>query len=316
MLIDLPNDRTAWLIGDPHMGREFKAGVPIDRRGERERMQRELLEQELAKDVNVNVTVGDLFDSPFISFGDLMWVIAAYKRAARNRPMTSFIIYPGNHCLSRQPGVQGAFHLFSEAMEGVPNIQICWRVTHTGDMTIVPWSWTETAAQQLEGIRSVHPVVLGHWDLESFGGDDSHLCPTAALVERGAQRIYTGHWHMPGDYEVDGVTVVCTGSLMPYGHAEDPDGDLYVTLTADELADIDPATLREKCVRLLLAPGETPPADLDCLALTVKRADAEGGANEVEAVSLDGFDWQQTIDAELEGVDPAVDRYIRDRLRV
>src|SRR3546814_20896947 len=86
----------------------------------------------------------------------------------------------------------------------------------------------------------------------SFGGDDSHICPTAALKAKFGDglTIYSGHYHLPGEYEVDGHTVVCTGSMEPYSHAEDPSGDLYVTLTLAELEARD--DLHDKCVRVLL----------------------------------------------------------------
>src|SRR3546814_16299307 len=65
-------------------------------------------------------------------------------------------------------------------------------------------------------------LFRSHWDLQSFGGDDSHICPTAALKAKFGDglTIYSGHYHLPGEYEVDGHTVVCTGSMEPYSHAD------------------------------------------------------------------------------------------------
>src|SRR3546814_19137811 len=75
------------------------------------------------------------------------------------------------------------------------------------------------------------------------------LFPYTTLFRSGLT-IYSGHYHLPGEYEVDGHTVVCTGSMEPYSHAEDPSGDLYVTLTLAELEARD--DLHDKCVRVLL----------------------------------------------------------------
>jgi len=59
--------RKGWLIGDPHLGRDFRNGTPLNRRGEREAMQLAQFKEELATpDVHLIVMVGDLFDKPFV----------------------------------------------------------------------------------------------------------------------------------------------------------------------------------------------------------------------------------------------------------
>lgn len=125
-------------------------------------------------------------------------------------------------------------------------------------------------------------MVLHH-DLESFGGNTDYMVPAAELMELfpNCRKIVTGHWHLEGEYQVDGIDVSCTGSLEPYSHGEDPNGEIYLTLTLDELAARDPATLADKCVRVLLREGEELPVALDCLQLTGKRI----GIDEAESVA-------------------------------
>src|SRR3546814_15861232 len=68
MKFSLNNGKTVALIGDPHLGRKFENGVPLHRRGERERNQLANFQDQLAQDVDNVVMVGDLFDHPHVGF--------------------------------------------------------------------------------------------------------------------------------------------------------------------------------------------------------------------------------------------------------
>ena len=52
---------TLQLIGDVHAGKKFEAGVPLHRRGDRERMQIEQFRAELAAVTGPVVQAGDIF---------------------------------------------------------------------------------------------------------------------------------------------------------------------------------------------------------------------------------------------------------------
>jgi hypothetical protein len=78
----------------------------------------------------------------------------------------------------------------------------------------------------------------------------------------------------------DGIRLVCTGSMLPYAHGE---GDTYVTKWLEEIGD--PAQYKDKCLRVLLRPGEELP-EIDCLQLTAKRVQGE----EIEQVTFEEFD--------------------------
>ncbi|SKB63475.1 metallophosphoesterase family protein [Sphingopyxis flava] len=310
MKFSLTNGKTVALIGDPHLGRKFENGVPLHRRGERERKQLTNFQEQLAQDVDIVVSMGDTFDHPAVSNRVVMDVYNAVEAAAVDRTV---IIIAGNHDLPRNLTTIGAFEILEALLDGNPNVMIVRKPTLYRGLAIFPWEWDVSAFAQVEAFPSGEAeVALGHWDLQSFGGDDSHICPTAALKAKFGDdlAIYSGHYHLPGDYEVDGHIVHCTGSMEPYSHAEDPDGSLYVTLTLEELEARD--DLHDKCVRVLLAEGEELPSDLDCLALTAKRAAKED--TEVGEITLGDFNWSSILAQKLEPLTPEVRGFIEERL--
>lgn len=263
-------DRGINLIGDSHLGKEFKTGVAIHRRGEREAQLFEALRLELAISCNSSIMVGDLFDGPHVSKAVVARAIDMYRARATLTPTRQFFVLAGNHDRSRQPGTVSAFDLFQRGVAGVPNITVVTELTYVEaiDTLLCPWQWGVTALDQLVDAQPAS-LAIGHWDLQSFGGNDDHLCPTKRLEELGVKEIWGGHYHLAGDYEVDGHTVHCTGSMLPLTHAEDSTGETYVTLTLDELEAADPASLYHKAVRVIAKRGSIIP-DIDCLALTVK----------------------------------------------
>lgn len=312
MLIDHKDG--VWLMGDPHLGRDFRNGTPLHRRGEREIMQREQFRAELRPENAKNVVmVGDLFDKPFVSLSVITTAIRDVIEAAQERPDTMYYFMAGNHDLSRQIGVQAAWQVFELAVGWVPNIQVVSEPIAVQGMMLYPWQWEVTALEQVEKYGGPScDIAIGHWDMKDFGGDTSHMCPAGALKALNPNVvIYSGHYHEEKDYEVEGHTVHCTGSLQPYAHGE---GDMYVTLTADEaLAQAE--DLRDKCVRILLQPGEDLP-EIDCLQLTRKLVDQEAEELEVGTVGLGSFNMEATLEQEFETneVPTEVRDFIKDRM--
>lgn len=310
MKFSLNNGKTVALIGDPHIGRKFENGVPLHRRGERERKQLANFQEQLAQDSDIVVCVGDVFDHPFVGFKVVLDVYNAVAAAAVDREI---FLLAGNHDLPRNLEVVGAFEMLEALLDGHANVTIVRKPWVGGGLALFPWDWSRTSLEQVaDAFAGVAEIAIGHWDLQSFGGDDSHICPTAALKAKFGDElaIYSGHYHLPGEYEVDGHTVICTGSMEPYSHAEDPDGSLYVTLTLTELEGRD--DLHDKCVRVLLAEGEELPDDLDCLALTAKRAPKDGA--EIGEISLGDFDWSRILAEKLKPLAPEVREFIEVRL--
>ena len=320
-LYDTDDGHTVWLIGDPHLGRRFETGVPLHRRGEREAGQLVRFKEELATDCDTNIMVGDLFDHPQVALSVIVEAAEAYLQAADARPDTEFFAMAGNHDKSRNLSAIGAWEVFSRLIAGRrPNLHVVDVPGQVEDIAFFPWEWGVSAIDQIEARfpkrNKEIALAVGHWDLHSFGGNDDHLAPTALLMERfpNLQQITSGHYHLEGNWPVGDHSVLCTGSMEPYSHAEDPDGELYVTLSVDELAATDPADLFNKHVRVLLRDGDELPTGLDCLALTGKRVTADEGDAETVAERLGAFDWSAILEECLKDVPPFVREFIDERL--
>lgn len=317
MLID-GGCRKTWLIGDPHLGKRFEVGVPLHRRGEREAHQMALFVEELATpNVDMVVMVGDLFDHPYVGYAIVKETADAVLAAAHARPNVTFIMMAGNHDLPRNITQVGAFHAFDRMVSGrFPNLLVLFKPTIVSDVAFMPWEWGRTTKDQVNDFHraSVRKVIV-HQDLKSFGKDD-HLVPVTELVETfgDAIEIYGGHYHEPGVYRVEGRDVHCTGSLEPYSHGEDSAGSRYVTLSRDDLLAADPAEFRDKCVRVLLRPGEDVP-EIDALAITHERVRGtgqdDGGG---EQTSLSTLDWGGILAKKLAPLHPVVKAFIEERL--
>lgn len=310
-----------WLIGDPHLGRKFEVGVPAHRRGEREARQLRKFIEQLAAPGDMVVMVGDLFDNPYVSHTIVKQAIDAVLAAAINRPSTLFIMMAGNHDMPRKVTATAAFNVFKVACHRrYPNLFILTKPALIGEVAFFPWEWDRNAVDQVTSLArtargSAGPVAaVGHWDLSSFGGEDLHLAPVVALRDAfGTVPLYSGHYHAPRDYVVDGVTIHGTGSLEPYGHGEDPEGLIYVTMTLAEALAAPPDSLRDKCVRITLAPGEEKPT-LDAFAVTAVPAQRVQSDNGGGSLSLDKFDWPGIVRAALDPLDPEVRAFIQERL--
>lgn len=305
--------KSGWLIGDPHFGRNFANGTPLHRRGDRERMQREQFLAELNLDYQTIVMVGDLFDKPVVPLTILSQVIQDVKDVALERYDVDFVFMAGNHDKSRQLDQMGAWEIFSMAVGWIDNVHIVDDYTVIDDVAYFGWDWSSTAAEQVARLSTGPALgikhVVGHWDLIDFGGDTSHMVPVKQLLAINPNiEIYSGHYHIEGVHTVEGVNVNCTGSMQPYAHGE---GDMYVTLTVDEALARD--DLYDKCVRIMLQPGEILP-DIDCLQLTSTREAAVDEPIEIEISTV--FNMHDTLElafAENE-VPDQVQIFIKEKL--
>lgn len=306
-------DGRAHLVGDPHLGRKFETGVPLHRRGEREAMQFAKFEAELnTPNVDLVVEVGDLFDHPHVGYHV---VLKTYEllRDARNE----VVVMSGNHDEPRNTSMVSAIDLLEELCAPLPHVQVVRRKpVQVGDLALFPWDWTTTAEQQVYDLVQTGEVhaCIGHWDLISFGGDESHIAPTKAILGTIGSNVelYSGHYHIEGTFKVDGVNVHCTGSMEPYSHGEDPNGERYVTMTLAEL-EASQADLTDMCVRILLVEGEELPTDLNCLALTAKRQRAD--ELELEEIDTDNFSWKEILESSLDGLPQHVRDFIDDKMK-
>lgn len=291
------------ILGDPHLGRTFRKGVPAHRLGEREALVRADFYRQLDPGKNpVHVCMGDLFNDPKVSYETLAFAIAAYTDMALTHPETQFFILQGNHDKSRDAGVVAAWDIFVRCMIGISNVTpVTAPMTHER-YGFLPWHPTLSAAELLAELGDCRArgidVLFGHWDTDPR--TQSHnLIPTEAMAEEGILVAYTGHVHRPATFLRDGVSVIQVGSMQPYAQGEDGGQSpevRYVTVDLHWLTmamEQNTPDLSQVCLRLQLQPGEQPPDVIpDCRSFDVQRLrPVEAAASEpVEDISTEGFD--------------------------
>jgi hypothetical protein len=106
--------------------------------------------------------------------------------------------------------------------------------------------------------------------------------------------------------------------MMPYSHAEDGEGRIYVTLTLAELKEAlwtkGANAFRMKAVRVALAPGEALDGTFDCLQVTTCMRDG-AAAEEVDTnVQFEAFDFDGLFAKLFRDVRPDVACAVRERL--
>lgn len=311
-------------LGDPHLGRRFLKGVPLDRRGERETAVRSDFITHLAgpKELTVHITMGDLFDAPQVSYADVQFAYRTYRNAAALRPGVTYYILQGNHDDSRDLNEVTAWDLFCDLVEHIPNVVPVTEALVSPHFSLFPWDPVEPAEAMVEKaawlIREQGcTTAYGHWDVDPRTSGHN-LIPTKALAAAGITRAYTGHVHLPTIFTRDGVLVEVVGSMQPYAQGEDGgQGHIrYATLTLAELEAVDPASLSNTCVRLRLAPGEQfdgePP---NCLSWNVERVKGEDDEAPAD-ISMEGFDTRAAARDALDAheIIPEVRAQIDERL--
>lgn len=287
------------IIGDPHLGRKFIRGVPLHRRGEREKMQRQAFLDALYAPQDINVCIGDIFDTFAADYNTLLWLTSEYRACAHTHQKKEFYILRGNHDISKDLGKISAFDVFQELVIDVENINVMeipdYVETPSNNLCFLPWDPIRSAREQVELLISQFDspegcVFFTHMDLDSFGGDDHNLMPYDLLESLKPEAVFNGHVHKPEKriYSKD-LVIHNVGSLQPYAHGEEVDDSLYVTVDLATF-ELDPAAYKNRCVRILLSPGETLPEDIDVLQLTVKRI-TEVNDEEIDEVEIEDFDF-------------------------
>ena len=272
-------------IGDVHLGKKFTQGVPLHRRGEREALQwSQFVNYELRMpNVDLTVQVGDLFDAMYVPYSVVWAAATAYLDAPGPQ-----LVLRGNHDASRDLDKISAFQIFAGLVRPHGVTVVDDVPVRIEDHVFIPWHPFITAEEMVEEHKEIiqgATVAVGHWDVT---GSTTNLVPKKSLEALGIQEIVTGHDHTPR--KIGNITVV--GSMQPYSHGEDPNGRMYITCT---LADL-PDDVTNKCVRLILGPGEEVPT-IDCLQLQVVREGEEGVEMEVDFEAFDIADlFRQAVE--------------------
>ena len=277
MVID-HNGQRVYLLGDPHLGKTFIHGVPLHRRGEREKLVWKDFEEALQVECDLHVCLGDLFDKWMVSYDIILKTAFAYIKAADEKPQTQFYVLKGNHDWIRDLERKSAFDLFEAIVSYTDNIHVITQPTQEGGLLFYPWHPSLVAKEEVVRFSGVE-ICFGHFDTEF---SEHNMVPTGC----GIPVIYTGHVHKPEKFIRDNTEVIVVGSMQPYAHGEEANDDLYITVTLDQLDDVD---TKNKCVRVLLDEDEILDREIECLQLTIKRT-GKGNDDDAPTVTIGEFD--------------------------
>ena len=287
-------------IGDPHLGRVFKTGVPSDRVGEREKSLYNTFHKlmnptdPLVKDV---VVVGDLFDKFIVSPTVVLTAYNIILKAYNDNPNVRYTIIPGNHDLSKDTSKKSSYELLYNLLFtlSMGSERLITLLNHPKYVTIdnedgsintvlafdcynpfpeQRWSFEDMSAECWKEAENI--ITFGHWD--SLDIIESGYTPSQELLD-GSTLVVSGHEHSYKFYnypfDVNNNPVLFTGSMQPYSHAEDPEGWIYVTIDQDELVDYDLSTLKYKCVRIYCDNTFALTTPIDCLSLSYLYKESE-----------------------------------------
>lgn len=310
-------------LGDVHLGKRWKNGVALDRRGSREAIQWAEFEQSLmdVDGLTHHVQVGDLFDEAIVPFGTIWRAARAYQKAAAANPDVAYFLYRGNHDASRDVEKVTAFQIFAALVrdsvmvaENEPLATVVDGEVHV----FMPWHPVHTAGEMIllhSDLVTNADVVYGHWDVDGRQIESSNYIPAAAMKALGVKQAVTGHDHNRRDEVIDGLPVHVTGSMQPYDHSQDGEGRFYVTRTLAEVL-ANPDTFRDKHLRVRLQPGEVLDVQIDCLQLSTIRDDAEEETVALD-VEFDAFDFEALLEQSISevGLDTTIAASLRERLK-
>lgn len=269
-------------IGDVHLGRKFRTGVPLDRRGELEELFFKEFDRVLRKPMQKKlVQLGDLFDSPVVD-NEVLW--RAYEIisvCAELNPETDYYFIAGNHDLSKDLSDVPAIKILQTLLEGVKNVHfVLEKPVKVEDFTLIPWSYVNPLEDLLKCVET--PYVAGHFE--------EPLHP--ALVNSGLEG-FSGHIHKLHD----NGKIHFVGSILPIAFGEESEDSIMKTVDLKTLLEAPADYWHNKRVRVMLKEGEELPANVDCLQLVAKRNDTD--AQEVLDVSLEDFDFKELFMKEL-----------------
>ena len=328
MFVRLNSGALLTLIGDPHFGRKFVNGVPLNRRGDREESQKELFKNlmfnlDLGEDVPTQVSavvmMGDLFDGFHVDNDTLVEVYTIIAQAANRAPDVPFFMIQGNHDITRNAELKSSFDVLERMLIHKENVIFVKEPTryylkNTNDLLLFfPYDafakQADLAREEIAlGGADKVAAAFGHWDIEDFGKDDN-LIPLKELAPV-CDYIFTGHVHTPKMWVVNQqglppvggeleklCTVNVVGSMQPYTHGEDPTGVMYRTLTLAEVnkaIEAEPDVFHNVCLRVVLKKDEELPENLDVLQLAVKYVDDEN--QEENEVKMEIFSFKALFD--------------------
>jgi DNA repair exonuclease SbcCD nuclease subunit len=267
--------KTFQIIGDPHMGRHFANASPAVRLMLKQKQTDRLIEL-VNQPVDYVIVVGDLFDKAHVPEAVIIEAIEILDKP-------NVFLLRGNHDLSRSDLDKSSFELLEKTVLAPRMVTDEPVLLCGGKVALCGWSFKRSLIEILGDHRP--ETVVCHLDRHSYGGDDSNVIPFAELEDLGVKTVINGHEHTPYSGYYGKVFYLGSGSLLPYTFAEDPEGELFVTLTKEQIAQ-DPESLSNKFVRVL-GDDLSGMEDLPCLGLQLKRQAVEVSAEDLVIDSTD-----------------------------
>ena len=288
------------IIADTHIGKKWAANVPLHRRGDREKLQRETFANILENCHEDLYHLGDLFDSWNVSNDDLMFVANELLRWSANNPSCYATIIAGNHDLSRS-NKYSSFEVLDEIVSQTKNVEVLDFPDIVDDELFIPFGYQKSYAEMVKPFLGKHYTnVYVHADLPDV----------EALKQLDADHIYSGHLHNLRPHNVVGG-VEFVNSMLPLNHYEAVgtqwDGALYKTFDCVDQFYVSNEDVHDKCVKILVHENEIAPnrEDIDAMQVIIKSADEEAAAM-YEDVVADGFDARSVFDDCMKDVDSEI----------
>lgn len=284
------------IIGDVHIGKSFRTGVPKDRLGERESIVLNQLTDLLNRPVDFTVLVGDLFDKIRVSNNDLYQLINIVERACKANTSVQYVILNGNHDMPKEVNRISSFQLFEKYFELSPldNLLIISDGNLEKDIviknnTLLYFSHynpfiglDEEVGQELSDIdytKYKNKIAFGHWETTDFGSDVFIDRDIPKCVLDNFDLVITGHEHKPKLSKIKNVfksviPIYTVGSMQPYAFGEELSHEtLYISLKVDKFNKLyskDNNYFINSNVRLLLSEDDEIPDSFNCLSRTFK----------------------------------------------
>lgn len=309
------------LIGDPHIGRIFKTGVPLARLGERETLvENDLASQLLTLDNIPTIIMGDLFDKYHIPDNLTLWLSDVLNESSKYKKV---YILRGNHCVSKDVDLRGSFDVLERLCPDVVFVNTTYLITlpkHQGTLVLFGYDAFKSAKELAESIPDGlnYLAAYGHWDITAHGEDTHNLIPIETLKEKGITAVYTGHIHKHQKLQMSGINVTVVGSMQPYAHGEEAaDDPLYQTFYADEakgMLEENPSVFHMTNLRVLLQADDVWGVDhVDCLSLVFKRIEGDRAVEDI-TVGYDDFSSEAIFNKNLTEVSEGLRQHITARI--
>lgn len=284
------------IISDTHFGKKFTRDVPLNRKGDRERLVMKRFKEymEVACGFRSIFHLGDLFDSTNVPNSVLMEVAQTVISTAKMNPLIDFFFIAGNHDVSSNTNKISSFDLFEFMCKGVPNIFVVNKkplYVEKFELLLVPFNWFENTEKQLEGFDLDEiRFIYGH-----FPNNPVPSVLTELKKRRGSDlQIKSGHIHN-SEWEVDsGVEFI--NSFEPLNHTEDRFSRRYIKCDVEELNEMleKDTDFSEKCL-IVRRKGEIEPLFTpDCLQFTLIEENVEDEVS-LQEVNMDSFDLKDSF---------------------